>query len=171
VGQSVTTSRWRLYADRSIEAAIVEHLRDSRVDVVSLGHAARLSPGQRLRSPYRRARELKRYLLTRDEGFWDDQRYPLKTCAGVIILATKGAWVGKWLVLVLRKMTRDYGAFLISAPPEHIKVRVTAESISVKIADGGTEHATTRTCTWTDLFTQRVPGHPLIHFRPCGPDS
>lgn len=167
--------RWRLYADRSIEAAIVEHLRGSRVDVVSLGHSARPGPGHRLRSPYQRARELKRYLLTRDERYWDDQRYPLETCAGVIILAPKGARVGKWLVFILRKLTRDFGAFFISASPEHIKVRVTAEIISVKIADEGTEHATTgeterattRTCTWTELITEGAPGPPLIGFRPA----
>lgn len=163
--------RWRLYADRSIEAEVVEHLRDAHVNVVSLGDAA--GPGRRQgqRSPYRRARELKRYLLTRHEDFWDDERYPFQTCPGMIILATKGTWVGKWLVLVLRKVRRDFSRPSISVPPDRIKVRVAPESISVKIASGESQSRTTKTWTWTELFNRKAPGaNPLSGFLGCQPD-
>lgn len=141
------------------------------MNVVSIGGAAGLGRRQGQRSPYRRARELKRYLLTRHEDFWDDERYPIQTCPGVIILATKGTWVGKWLVLVLRKVRRDFGRASISVPPDRIKVRVAPESISVKIASGESRARTTKTWSWTGLFNRRAPGaSPLSGFRGCEPN-
>ena len=101
---------------------------------------------------YQQARELKRYLLTRDEDFWDDQRHPLMSSPGVIVLSSEGADIAKLLVIALRALLQDFN---LSPEPillDQIKVRLTGEGFVIKMVDHDTQQKTVDSWSWKDVI-------------------
>ena len=68
--------KWRLYADNNIEREIIQYLMgEAAFDVLAVGE----DPTLRHRDDefhYQKARQLGRYLLTHDDDFWNDRRFP-----------------------------------------------------------------------------------------------
>jgi len=83
--RSVRMRRARIYADENIEDEAIEFLRSQKVSVLSareLGYAGR---GDGFHLNY--ARSKGRYLLTKDEDFLNDRKFPLNNVPGIIVLA------------------------------------------------------------------------------------
>lgn len=144
--------KWRLYADNNIEQEIVEYLREKgKMDVLWVRDDAALRREQDDSFHYQTAGELGCYLLTHDEDFWDDRRYPLRTCPGLIILPKNDEGMAKYFPKLLQRMLREY-----STPEKPIyldctKTRLTWESMTLKNIDRDTQKTKTETWTWKDL--------------------
>ena len=81
-----TRRRWRLYADSNVEQEIIRYLiEEARFDVLAVGGDQNLRRRED-EFHYQKARQLGRYLLTHDDDFWDDRRFPLRESPGVIII-------------------------------------------------------------------------------------
>ena len=144
--------KWRLYADNNIEKEIVDHLRESEMDVLWVAKDSKLkSQGDDL-FHYRKARELGRYLLTHDEDFWHDIRFPLQRCPGVIILPTGDVELAKYLPQLLRKLLRDYNPLSEPLYLDGVKVKLTDEGVTIKMVNRDTQKKTAETWLWSELF-------------------
>ena len=128
-----TKYKWRFYADNNIGPEIVKHLRGSAMDVLWVGDAPELQCRDDT-FHYRKAAELKRYLLTYDMHFWNDRNFPIKESPGVIILAIRDASVAKLLPVILRKAIDA-----IPEPgPKYLygkKIKITTKGATVKELD------------------------------------
>jgi predicted nuclease of predicted toxin-antitoxin system len=143
--------KWRVVADNDVEREIVEHLRRSGFDVLW----ATESPALKNRDDqfhFENARQMPRYLLTKDLGFWDDRKHPLKSSPGVIIVTTSDVHLAKWLPVLLRKLLRGYNPVPAPLYLDGIKVKVGAERVVIKMVDGDTQMVTTDSWQWRDLF-------------------
>lgn len=144
--------KWRLYADNNIEREIVEHLRDeANMDVLWVRDVPELRRQQDDRFHYQKARELGRYLLTHDEDFWNDRQYPLQTCPGLIIVPENAESMAKYFPQLLRRLMDQYNPLPEPIYLDEIKIRVTWESITIKMIDRDTQKKTTDTWTWQEL--------------------
>src|SRR5689334_14977880 len=128
--------KWRIYADNNIEKEIIDHLRDeAKMDVLWV----RDDPGLRRQQDdpfhYQKARELGRYLLTHDEDFWDDRRYTLQTCPGLIILPENDEGMAKYLPRLLRNLIRDTNPTDEALYLNGTKTRITWETLTIKVFD------------------------------------
>lgn len=148
----MTKYKWRLYADNNIEREIVEHLRHSDMDVLWIAEVPDLRRQQDDVFHYQKARELGRYLLTRDLDFWDDQRYPLQSSPGVIIVNTDDASAAKYLPILLRKLIQDYSSPLEPLYLDGVKVKLDSDGITLKWVDQDTQKVTTDSWRWNDLI-------------------
>ena len=143
--------KWRMVADNNVEREVVEHLRRSGFDVLWAAE----SPDLKNRDDqfhYDNARQMRRYLLTKDRGFWDDRKHPLKSSPGVIIMTTSDVDVAKWLPILLRKLLQDYNPLSEPLYLDGIKVKVGAEGVVIKMVDRDTQKVTTDSWQWKDLF-------------------
>jgi predicted nuclease of predicted toxin-antitoxin system len=124
--------KWRLYADNNIEKEIVEYLQTSGFDVIAVGADPKLRH-QEDEFHYQKARQLNRYLLTHDDDFWDDKRFPLRQSPGVIIIPRNAGGMSRLFPVLLRKIIeRDYN---IDNGPRHlggVKLRLTWDGITYK---------------------------------------
>jgi predicted nuclease of predicted toxin-antitoxin system len=142
--------KWRIVADNNVEREIIDNLRQKDFDVLWVAE----SPDLRNRDDdfhYQNARQVQRYLLTRDLDFWDDQKYPLKESPGVIIMTTSDMDVAKWLVLLLRKLIREF-THPESIYLDGVKIRLGAEAVQFKMVDHDTQRPATSTWQWRELF-------------------
>jgi len=143
--------KWRIYADNDIEREIVDHLRGSNMDVLWISEDPRLRRQQDDRFHYQKARQLRRYLLTRDQGFWDDRKHPLAASPGVLIISSAEIDVAKFLPVVLQKLMDANNPLGEPITLASLKVRMGSESFSIKGIDQETQTATTDTYNWDDL--------------------
>jgi hypothetical protein len=81
--------RVRLYADEDIPDEVIEELQGARVSIIS-GAKGR-DRGRPDSYHYVRARRLRRVLLTRDEDYWDERRFPTASCGGLILISGSGS--------------------------------------------------------------------------------
>ncbi len=144
--------KWRLYADHNIEAETVRILRSQHLDVLHVSeHRALVAQREDYRFHVRNADRLRRYILTRDEDFWNDHKVPLAECRGVILIKVAQAEEAAWAVVTLRNMyrlfTRIYrdGFGLYKR-----KVKLTEERITLRLLDGATGRARTVLSPWPD---------------------
>jgi predicted nuclease of predicted toxin-antitoxin system len=143
--------KWRLYADNNIEREIVEHLREKeKMDVLYVRDDPKLR-AQEDPFHYQDARKLGRYLLTHDEDFWNDQQYPLHTCPGLIILPKNSESIAKYFPALLRTLMDYYNPLPEAIHLNEVKIRLTWESITIKMIDHDTQKKTTETWTWEEL--------------------
>ena len=146
-----TKYKWRIYADNDIEAEIVEQLRRSGMDVLWISEDSELRRQQDDGFHYQKARELGRYLLTKDQDLWDDKKHRLATSPGVLIVTTADIEVAKYLPVLLRKLV---GA---TSPPSEpvkldgIKVRMGTEGFTLKFIDQDAQKVTRESFNWRDL--------------------
>ncbi len=143
--------KWRIYADNDIEREIVDHLRGSNMDVLWISEDPKLRRQEEDRFHYQKARQLGRYLLTRDQGFWDDRKHPLAVSPGVLIISSAEMGVAKFLPVVLQKLMDANNPLGEPVTLEGIKVRMGSESFSIKYIDQETQRVTTDTFKWEDL--------------------
>jgi predicted nuclease of predicted toxin-antitoxin system len=144
--------KWRLYADNNTEKEIVEHLRDAEMDVLWVAENSDLRRQTDDIFHYRKAKELKRYLVTHDADFWDDKRYPLQGCPGLVLLATNDTELGKYLVILLRKLLRDYNPLAEPLFLDGVKIRLTNEGVTIKMVDHDSQKVTNETWAWKELY-------------------
>jgi len=147
--------KWRLYADNNIEREIVEHLLGERFDVLAVGADPQLRH-QEDEFHYQKARQLDRYLLTHDEDFWDDRRFPLRESPGVIIIPGNEEGMSKHFPVLLRKIIeRDYN---VDNGPRHlggVKLRLTWDGMTYKSNPPDGSVQTSETVSWVDLGYKR----------------
>ena len=124
--------KWRLYADNNIEKEIVEYLREEGFDVLAVGEEPELRHKED-EFHYQKSRQLDRYLLTHDDDFWEDRRFPLRQSPGVIILPKNDEGLTKRFPVLLRKIIeRDYN---VDNGPRHlggVKFRLTWDGMTYK---------------------------------------
>src|SRR5437899_10570933 len=132
--------KWRLYADNNVEKEVVDYLRASGLDVLWVAEEEELRKQQDDMFHYEKAKQLKRYLLTRDEDFWNDVQYPLHASPGVIILAAKDVDIAKNLPRLVRKLLTDYNPRTEPLFLDGVKVRLTAEGITIRYINHDTNH-------------------------------
>jgi len=150
--QAIGTYKWRLYADRNIEQDIVDHLRGrAKMGVLWVCDDPKLGRQQDDSFYYQKTRELGRYLLTHDEDFWDDRRFPLRTSPGLIILPKNEEAMAKYFPQLLRNLLDEYNPTGEALYLDEIKVRLTWESITIKMINHETKKKTSETWTWKDL--------------------
>jgi predicted nuclease of predicted toxin-antitoxin system len=130
--------KWRLYADHNIEKELVEYLRSLKFDVLWIMEDKDLKCQIEDSFHYNKAKQLKRYLITKDNDFWDDHTYSIQNSPGVIILTTTDISVSKYLPVILRNWVRDYSdhepAYLYG-----IKIKIGSEEVIVKWIDDDTQ--------------------------------
>ena len=77
----------RVYADANLPAGLVRFMRERlRWDVLFVIEEASLRRG-RDTEHFRLAAQLRRTLVTLDQDFLDDARFPLSECSGVLVLS------------------------------------------------------------------------------------
>lgn len=147
--------KWRLYADNNIESEIIEHLRQESFDVLAVGEDAQLRHHED-EFHYQKARQLDRYLLTHDDDFWDDRRFPLRQSPGVIILPKNEQGDAKFFPVLLRKIIeRDYN---VDNGPRHlggVKFRLTWDGMTYKMSPSDGSPQAGDTLSWVDLGYKR----------------
>ncbi|NGX29229.1 MAG: hypothetical protein K940chlam4_00059 [Candidatus Anoxychlamydiales bacterium] len=67
--------KWRIYADKNVEKNTISLLR-KKMDVLSVEEDIKLT-NQEDSFHYKKAKQLKRLLLTNDKDFWSDQQFKL----------------------------------------------------------------------------------------------
>jgi len=144
--------KWRLYADENIDAATVKSLRNSGFDVLYVPEDNALCK-QEDSLHYARARQLSRYLLTKDNDFWSDKDFPLHESPGLILLSgnTKEPMTA-WLLRLLRKLVVDYNPLDEPIYLDQVKVRISEEGITIHVLDKDTQTKTTDTWMWRELY-------------------
>jgi predicted nuclease of predicted toxin-antitoxin system len=144
-----TKYKWRIYADNDIERGIVDHLRQSGMDVLWISEDANLRRQQDDGFHYRKAKELGRYLLTRDQDFWDDSRHPLAASPGALIVSSADLDIARYLPVLLRAVMQGVDP---SAKLDGIKVKMGTEGLTFKFVDRGTQRVTTESFNWRDIL-------------------
>ena len=151
-----TRKKWRLYADNNVEREIIQYLReDAGFDVLAVGDDPKLQ-NREDEFHYQKACQLVRYLLTHDDDFWDDRRFPLRHSPGVIIIPKNEDGMTKLFPVLLRKIVEiDYN---IDNGPRHLggaKIRMTWDGMALKagFSDGSIEKS--QTFSWVDLGYKR----------------
>jgi len=144
--------KWRFYADNNIEKEIVSFLRRSDIDVLWIAEEPQLQRQQDDEFHYSRARDMKRFLLTRDLDFWNDRRFPLKESPGLVILGSDDMEISKYLPLLLRKLIYDYNPEGGPIYIERMKFKLDAEGITLKGINHDTQKVVTNKWIWDDLF-------------------
>jgi len=139
-----------------MEREITQYLKEEAgFDVLAVGE----EPELRHREDefhYQKARQLGRYLLTHDDDFWDDRRFPLRHSPGVIIVPKDQQGMTKLFPVLLRKIIeRDYN---IDDGPRHlggVKIRMTWDGMAHKarLRDGTVQES--ETFSWVDLGYKR----------------
>ncbi len=140
----------RLYADNNVPRAVIDHLRRAGMDVLWIAEDPKLRSEQDDGFHYSRARQLRRYLLTADTGFWDDQHYPVKDSPGLILLTTKDTSTAKYLPQLLRKLLREYGPEEEPLDLDGVKIRVTSGGFTIKM-DQEIQKTTTQSWQWREV--------------------
>jgi predicted nuclease of predicted toxin-antitoxin system len=146
-----TEYKWRIYADNDIERDIVEHLRRSGMDVLWITEDQQLRRQQDDRFHYQKARMLGRYLLTKDQHFWDDKKHPIATAPGVLIISTADLDVAKYLPVLLRNLIQATNPLAEAMKLDGIKVRMGTEGFTLKFIDQDAQKVTTVSFQWRDL--------------------
>jgi predicted nuclease of predicted toxin-antitoxin system len=144
--------KWRLYADHNIEKELVYDLRSSGFNVLWVIEDKYLEQQKDDSFHYQMARKLRRYLLTKDNDFWDDHIYPIQNSPGVIILATTDVSVSKYLPVILRNLMRDYNPDIESVYLYGIKIKIGAEELIIKMIDSDTQKISTEKWNLKDLI-------------------
>ena len=142
--------KWRLYADNNVEQEVVDYLR-RRMDVLWVRDNPKLRREQDDSFHYHNAKKLRRYLLTHDEGFWDDTNYPFQSCPGLIILPKKDASSAKLLVHLLQRLIDDYHSLPEPLYLDGFKIKLSFESVTLKGVDHDTQKKSTEAFTWQEL--------------------
>lgn len=144
--------KWRIYADNNIEKEIVRHLRGSGMDVLWISEEPELKRQIDDAFHYQRARALKRYLLTHDDDFWNDENFPLKSSPGVMILAVEDVETAKRLPRLFKRLMTAYNPLAKPLYLDEIKIRLSGESITIKMVDHDSQKKTIQTWAWSDLL-------------------
>jgi predicted nuclease of predicted toxin-antitoxin system len=145
--------KWRIYADKNVERNVVQDLRRAGVDVLWVSEETSLSKQIDDSFHYQEARKRQRYLLTHDEDFWDDSKYPLHLSPGVIILShTPEPDLGALLVRLLRKLLVDYNPLSEPLYLDGIKVKLSSEGITLRVLDHDTQQKAVDFWRWKDLY-------------------
>jgi len=146
-----TKYKWRFYADNDITREVVDHLRAADMDVVWVAEVPELRKQKDDSFHYRRASQLRRYLLTDDMDFWNDQKFPIKDCPGLVLLTTSDRSIAKYLPVLLRKLIRDYNPLPEPLYLDGVKIKVSGEGIVIKMVDRDTQKVTTESWAWKDV--------------------
>lgn len=144
--------KWRLYADANIEKDIIEALRKANIDVLWVIENNSLRKQKDDMFHYKKAKQLGRYLLTKDEGFWSDRKYLLHESPGVIIVKSQEREMGALLVRLLRKLLQDYNPLNEPLYLQGIKVKLSDSGINLRILDHDTQKKTSESWNWDDLY-------------------
>lgn len=142
--------KWRLLADKHVEAEVVEFLRKKGFDVewVTEGSVLERCDDTCL---WQHAAEKGRYLLTYDRDFWDDRRFPLKDSPGVLWIDVKNASEVGWVVVLLRSLIRDYNPLPVPLDLRETKLKATRNHLRVKAIDRDTQKPVTMKWGWREL--------------------
>ena len=149
---SYTKYKWRLYADNDVEREIVDHLRRSTMDVLWVAEDPELRRQQDDRFHYQKAKQLGRYLLTKDQDFWDDRKHPLAASPGVLIISANDIDVAKYLPVVLQKVIDSVNPLAEALTLEGIKIRMGSDSFAIKGIDHDTQKVTTTAFKWEEII-------------------
>ncbi len=105
---------------------------------------------------YQKARQLGRYLLTHDDDFWDDRRFPLRHSPGVIIIPKNEEGMTKLFPVLLRKIIeRDYNVDGGDRRLGGMKIRLTWEGMTHKASYSDGTVQDSETFSWVDLGYKR----------------
>ena len=85
----------RLYADANIPIEVVRELRGSGISIISAWEEGNETKPDQFH--FHEASRQGRVLLTADQGFWNDRKYPLQHSSGVILVVVKPLNVEKIL--------------------------------------------------------------------------
>jgi hypothetical protein len=146
-----TKYKWCFYADNNIAREIVEHLRTHGMDVLWIAEVPKLLRQIDDTFHYRRAGKLRRYLLTNDIHFWDDHKFPLKDCPGLVLLTTTDNSLAKYLPMLLRKVLKDYNPTSEPLYLNGVKIKVGGEGIVIKMVDHDTQKVATESWAWKEV--------------------
>jgi len=147
-----TKYKWRFYADNNIAREIVHHLRAADMDVLWINEVPELRKQKNDSFHYRRACQLGRYLLTNDMDFWNDRKFPIKDCPGLVLITTSDTSLAKYLPVLLRKIIRDYNPFPEPLYLDGVKIKVGGERIVIKMVDHDAQKVNTESWAWKDVL-------------------
>jgi predicted nuclease of predicted toxin-antitoxin system len=146
-----TKCKWRIYADNHIERDVVEHLRRSDMDVLWIAEDPELRRQQDDRFHYRKAKQLGRYLLTRDQDFWDNKKHPLAASPGVLIVSCGDVDIASYLPVLLRKVIHETNPFGEPLKLDGLKVRMDSKGFTLKLINQDTQQVAIESFSWSDL--------------------
>lgn len=146
-----TKYKWRFYADSNIAREMVDYLRAADMDVLWVNEVPELRKQKEDGFHYRRAGQLRRYLLTDDMDFWNDRKFPIMECPGLVLLATSDTSLAKYPPVLLRKLIRDYNTLPEPLFLDGVKIKVGGEGIVIKMVDRDAQKVTTDSWAWKDV--------------------
>jgi predicted nuclease of predicted toxin-antitoxin system len=141
--------KWRLYADENIDEPLVIQLRKAGFDVLWVLQSQTLRREKEDEFHYRKARELERYLITRDLDFWSDTQFPLHESPGLILLAGARR-EDELLVKGLRFVMDTYTEVAVGL--QQMKVRLTQEGLTIRLLNFETQKKQTTFWSWEDVL-------------------
>jgi len=144
--------KWRIYADENIDKEIIKSLRSSNIDVLWVTEDNSLIKQKDDLFHYKKARKLKRYLLTKDKDFWCDSKYLLHESPGVIIITTQNKNIASSLILLLKNLVDNYNPLDEPIYLNKLKVKLSDSGITLKILDHATQKKIVKFWNWEDLF-------------------
>lgn len=142
--------KWRLYADEDVEKEIVDNLKSGGCDVLWVKEDSNLRNRDDI-FHYKKAKNLQRYLITKDSGFWSDRKYTLHHSPGVIIIATQGIDIGSLLVWLVKSLIQDVESNDDPIYLDGVKVKVSKEGITLKYIDRSIQKKSVDSYTWDEL--------------------
>ena len=143
--------KWCIYADNDIEKEVVEHLKKSDMNVFWVAEDLKLKKEEDT-FHYKKAKELKRYLLTYDNDFWSDNHYLLKDSPGVIILSLGDINLIKYLPVLLRKLINDCNPLCEPLYLAGFKIKLSPEGIALKGIDHDTQKRSITHWKWKEII-------------------
>ncbi len=146
-----TKYKWRLYADNNIAREIIDYLRAADMDVIWVAEVPDLRKQKDDSFHYRRTAQLRRYLLTDDMDFWNDRKFPIKDCPGLVLLTASDTSLARYLPVLLRKLIGNYNPLPEPLYLDGVKIKVGGEGIVIKMVDRDTQKVTTESWARKDV--------------------
>jgi predicted nuclease of predicted toxin-antitoxin system len=130
----MTRARWYIYADEHIEKSTIDSLRKAGFNILSVIETSEYQ-GKDDNFHYNKARQLNRFLLTRDQGFWDNKKYPLRTSPAIIIVTTKDSKIDVEMLIAFRAMLYAFLTPQRGVRNSQIKFKLSETNINYQYID------------------------------------
>jgi predicted nuclease of predicted toxin-antitoxin system len=146
----MTRVRWKLYADRDIEKNTVDELRKADFNVFWAIEHPELPKSDDFHC--NNSRKMGRFLVTRDQDFWDNKKHPLRASPFLVILGNKDPKNDASLLIKLRSIIYDLLSPQGGVRPTQLKFKLSDMNINYQYIDIDTGLEVSENTTWGNFM-------------------
>jgi len=147
----MTRVRWYLYTDEHIEKSTIDSLRKAGFNVLSVLENPELQ-GKDDDFHYKNAKRLNKFLVTRDQGFWDNKKYPLRTSPLIIIITNKDSKTEVEMLKAIRAILYSLLSPQGGVRTTQIKLKLSDTNINYQYIDVDTGLEVSVNSTWEEFI-------------------